>query len=322
MNLLDKFATVEIKADNRISEADRLFCIQNQTAYEKAGEFLRKVMVELEAALEEQRQLLCKKESEFYESYMDHDHLTVRNVTNALVDRHKTLIQRIVSYFSHTYNVELECSDIQKHLIPSQPEHKPPYSRWGWDSLTKEQMEANRIYQETYEAELKSYHDTIYNLTLRYEDIIDEIFVHLGGFSFTEQALKELKEKCYNAAHHRDWRCDKDAEDFEVKKDVLQLSRYACHFDPGWSTPRWSIPESTRHILDAIAHFDRGEFGYGCKAFPSMFNWQIETNYFEFPWMDKVRSVKLFKNGRVDIKFASAAAVNEFVNGYLKGSAV
>ena len=102
MNLLDKFATVEIKADNRISEADRLFCTQNQTAYEKAGEFLRKVMVELEAALEEQRQLLCKKESEFYESYMDHDHLTVRNVTNALVDRHKTLIQRIVSYFSHT----------------------------------------------------------------------------------------------------------------------------------------------------------------------------------------------------------------------------
>lgn len=318
MNLLDKFAAVEIKADNRISEADRLYCTQNQTAYEKAGEFLRKLASELSEALEEQRQILCKKESEFYESYMDHDHMTVRHVTEALVERHKTLIHNIVSYFSRTYSVELDTGIIRDHLIPKAPESNPPYSRWGWGSLTEEQMEANRAYHEAYEEELKEYQKNIHNMVIRYEDIVDEIFTQLGGFSFTEQALNELREKCYNAAHHREWRSESDTEDFVVKKDVLQLTRYSCHYDAGWSTPRWSIPDSTKHILDGIAHFDRGEFNHGHKLFPALFAWDMQCNIFEFPWAEKVRSVKLFKNGRVDIKFADAAAVNEFVDNYLR----
>ncbi len=36
MNLLEKFAAVEINADDRITEADRAFCEKNQAAYEAA----------------------------------------------------------------------------------------------------------------------------------------------------------------------------------------------------------------------------------------------------------------------------------------------
>ena len=43
MNLLDKFAAVEIKADNRISEADRTFCVRRQEAYNKANERHRRL---------------------------------------------------------------------------------------------------------------------------------------------------------------------------------------------------------------------------------------------------------------------------------------
>jgi len=34
--------------------------------------------------------------------------------------------------------------------------------------------------------------------------------------------------------------------------------------------------------------------------------------------MSKVKNIKLFKNGRVDIKFRSAAFVQEFVGQYLR----
>lgn len=36
MDLLKKFAAVEIKADNRITASDRAFCEKNQAAYEAA----------------------------------------------------------------------------------------------------------------------------------------------------------------------------------------------------------------------------------------------------------------------------------------------
>ena len=50
MDLLEKFGQVEVKADNRISEYDRCFCQVNQTAYEKAREFIKRMAEEVDKA--------------------------------------------------------------------------------------------------------------------------------------------------------------------------------------------------------------------------------------------------------------------------------
>lgn len=50
MDLLEKFGQVEVKADNRISEYDRGFCQVNQTAYEKAREFIKRMAEEVDKA--------------------------------------------------------------------------------------------------------------------------------------------------------------------------------------------------------------------------------------------------------------------------------
>lgn len=42
MSLLNKFASVEIKADNRISEEDKAFCLRHQDAFDKSGPALQK----------------------------------------------------------------------------------------------------------------------------------------------------------------------------------------------------------------------------------------------------------------------------------------
>ena len=44
MDLLTKFEQVEMKADTRISETDRIFCVANQAAYDSA----RNALMELE----------------------------------------------------------------------------------------------------------------------------------------------------------------------------------------------------------------------------------------------------------------------------------
>ena len=43
MSLMEKFSAVEIKADNRISEDDKVFCLRQQEAFDKAGPALQKV---------------------------------------------------------------------------------------------------------------------------------------------------------------------------------------------------------------------------------------------------------------------------------------
>lgn len=43
MSLLNKFASVEIKADNRISEEDKAFCLRHQDAFDKSGPALQKI---------------------------------------------------------------------------------------------------------------------------------------------------------------------------------------------------------------------------------------------------------------------------------------
>lgn len=318
MNLLDKFAAVEIKADNRISESDRQFCQRRQEAYDKAGERLRAIANLMKEMEEEQKSILGNDEWRIYGFTYDSGHsVTSDDAIHAIHHRHKSFITGIVAHFSRTYSVKLDAYEICEHIIPKEPA-RPDHYHFGWRTLTDEEIEKARIESDAYAEKLAAYNDTITNLSLRYEAVVDEVFAQLGGFSFTEKALNELKEKCYSAVHHHDWRTNGEVEDFEIKKDTLQLTRYSCHFDPGWSTPRWSITDETKRILDAIAHYEYGNFDYGSRAFSGLFEWNIETNFFQYSWMEKMRSVKLFKNGRVDIKFASAAAVNEFVNNYLR----
>ena len=44
MSLMEKFSAVEIKADNRISEDDKAFCLRQQEAFDKAGLALQRLL--------------------------------------------------------------------------------------------------------------------------------------------------------------------------------------------------------------------------------------------------------------------------------------
>ena len=58
MNLLTKFDSVEIKADTRISESDRIFCEAHQAAYDSARTSLQELEFFWNDMLDQQRELL------------------------------------------------------------------------------------------------------------------------------------------------------------------------------------------------------------------------------------------------------------------------
>ena len=59
MDLLTKFENVEMKADTRISESDRIFCEAHQAAYDSARTSLPELGFIWDDILNQQRERIC-----------------------------------------------------------------------------------------------------------------------------------------------------------------------------------------------------------------------------------------------------------------------
>ena len=152
-------------------------------------------------------------------------------------------------------------------------------------------------------------------LSLSYTDILEQIFLQTGGRTFSEQALHELKEKCHQAA----WITGSGKPRFEQKKSTIQFTGYACSFRDRYSGDVWELSDRTKDILRGIAHFETGMFGTipHCLS-QTLRNYDFSDNQLEFPDCEKLQSLRMFKNGRVDIRFASEAHADQFIEDYLK----
>lgn len=317
MSLMEKFSAVEIKADNRISEDDKVFCLRQQAAFDKSGPALQKIADMMTAANEEQSSILDANE-DYLSRYLVGDgfRCEASYVLDAMKGRNRTFISAVVNYFSRKYNVELDEREIEEHLIPTGP--KEPNLPWGgYRNMSEDEIASYREELDTYKVEKEKFEQSLRVLPLRYERVVDEIFVQLGGFSFQEKAMNEFLSRTWNCCHstYRD-----NAEEFEVKNDTLKLTGYWCRCkDDSWrSHDEWKSTDSLKTLLNALAWYECGRMDEGNLWFPELFRYDTERNFFETYNMEKVKSVKLFKNGRVDIKFRSVAYVQEFVETCLR----
>ena len=172
MDLLEKFAAVEVKADNRISETDKFYCEQHQAAYKTVVSIFKELMFVWADMQKQQDELLGDRQGPFY-----HDYLAAREGLSISEDAikkriealHSDFIRTVVYYFNSTYHVTVSSSDIKEALLPKEP------NRW-------------RDSKETVE----EYHKQMQNLIMYYPDIVDQIILRLDGRSFAEQAFQEL----------------------------------------------------------------------------------------------------------------------------------
>lgn len=129
--------------------------------------------------------------------------------------------------------------------------------------------------------------------------------------------MNEFLAKCWEAAHNK-W---DHTERFELKNDTLKLDDF-CYCDSNkWMTnpvPEYRPNDGLKVVLNAIVHFNIGQLNRGAEWFPELFSYRIKNNIFLVGNLEKVKQVKLFKNGRVDIKFRDAVTAQEFVESYLR----
>ena len=124
MSLLEKFAKVEIKADERISAEDKKFCKAHQSAYDDARSSLQELQFYWETMLESQKQLLASIGENNHTMYLsDHSNLTisVRDIEKQIRKTHTGFIHSIVRHFEEIYHIVLDEGDIETALLPKQP---------------------------------------------------------------------------------------------------------------------------------------------------------------------------------------------------------
>ncbi len=328
MELLSKFAAVKIEADKRISEEDKAFCQRQQDAFDKSGVALQKLADLMIATATEQRVVFAGHEKEAS------GYLTARNFTcdedqvyEAMKCRNKTLISNIIHYFTHKYTVDLDESLIQEHLIPAKPK-EPDFPRVGYlREMTQEERDEYEMKLDAYKKEQDAWELSLRTLPLRYERIVDEIFVQLGGFSFEERAMNEFLQRTWDACHYTcdySWNNIKAGDErFEIKNAILRLPNGCSCDENKWMShpvPKFKPTDNLVTLLDALAWYQCGRMNEGPLWFPKLGNrWgSTEENIIYTRNMSKVDSIKLFKNGRVDIKFRSAAYAQEFAEQCLR----
>ena len=285
-DLLNKFGDIEIHVEDRISSIDKKTCELHQKAYDAARASLSELAALANEAFNEQAEILFPLDKKLAESLQ---YLGGRDIFSPgffyrqLDKTHATFVYRIVDYFCNTYNVSLDKNAFIRHFVPEGP-------------VSREKTR------------LLSYAKTVQGLSLTWNDVVAEIFTQLGGLSFAEVAVAEIKEKSHKAA----WNTYYGTKDYEQKKSVISFPN-GC--SKGWDDC-FSLNGWMRDIMRAISLFENGsttEIAAGLKKY---FEYEFGNGDMSID-AEKLVGVKCFKNGRVDVRFKNEAFASQFTEQYL-----
>ena len=207
MNALDKLDAVQIEADNRISETDRRFCEAHQAAYVDAKASLNELEYMWMDIISRQTETL-KPAAAIWNNVQEYTYLhrfSEQDIREKLEELNDLFISNLVRYFNDKYKVSLDADSIIGTLLP----HKPK----------------SDYYSPNTEA-VAEYHQKLRTMTVSYKDVLEQIFVQLGGRTFRERALDEIKEACHKAA----WCTYNGKAEYELKNDTVRFT-YGCRFD-------------------------------------------------------------------------------------------
>ena len=298
MNLLEKIEQVKIKADTRISEDDRDFCERQQRAYDAARETLTEMDFIWADSISRQKAIFEEMQGvpDRYAYYLGNGKkLDATCFKDELECLHGRFIKRLTSYFENTYSVELSAEKIIEQLLPAQKDREP-----------REKMNAAEVY-----------HKAMRELALRYTSVLDRILIQLDGRSFQEKAFLELRGRCRDAV----WSGCKAEPQYVQQKETIHFTGYFCTADTYWTPPHWEISGQAKNVLRGVIHFETGSY----KAVPTEFSAFFSYRDVRQPCTDihgcrKIRQIRLFKNGRMDIRFASSALAEQFIDVYLSAA--
>ena len=291
MDLLEKFSAVEIQTDSRITETDWQFFQRQQSAYQDAVTGFYQIGALWSDMCAQQKAALFDPEDRregWKSKYLISDwwsEIDVNYLMKHIFFLHKTFLCDIVSYLNETHHLAIGAYAVMRGLLPQEPAYISSEDKADWSPVV-----------------------------LRYQDAVELILSGFGGRTFDEQALYELMENCRRAA----WNEDRTAN-YEWKKVTVKLLSGACNYGYYRGHEQWYIHDSGKNVLKAAAYFEAGGF----QPYPYEINELLSDtanlwyDLWELEDCEKLDRIKLYKNGRMDIRFTKESYARQFVSDYL-----
>lgn len=158
----------------------------------------------------------------------------------------------------------------------------------------------------------KKYKDSI---ELPYDTIIDEIFIQLDGFSFIEKAEKEMKDKLKNDIRYSS---SKAKNKKLVLGDFVSIDTWQKQW--GSIEIHYNSDHKIEGLLNSLQHFDNSNTVKNkClhELYLTLTNKKNEDVFTKHELnLNKVKSIKVYQNGKVDIEFASTEYALKFAREY------
>lgn len=276
--LLSKFANVKVDAAARISPEDAECCEAEQANYQRAHTLYTNFRDELAKCLEIEKQS-GDSHGEYCKEYSDGG---LGDIDTAIKSIQEHFIHRIVDHFAGRYNVKIDSYKMIEDF--------------GIIDYNK--------YHTSKEAHTKS------TRKLYYTDILDEILLQLGGLTFADKAVQQIKDDAKAAVFNK---YHGNIRYYTVNKKTIRFVEPFVH----WNGNHHSV-------LLALWHFKTGMTSMRGSWWQSQF--QKNHSYYSedervgtpYEFEDgHIRKMKYFKNGRWDITFASAELADKFAREYL-----
>lgn len=150
------------------------------------------------------------------------------------------------------------------------------------------------------------------NFESSFQDVLDNIFIQLDGYSFTEKAEKEIKDNSKEMFKYGD--------KVSIKGSKLVLDGYFAHLDSIWKEYRLSESKVNK-IFQSLQLFDSGSITENQELknkYCGYDNSKKPENYERYTTqtLKKVKSIKFYKNGKLDIEFISNQEAARFASEY------
>ncbi|MFS0855175.1 hypothetical protein [Paenibacillus taichungensis] len=144
-----------------------------------------------------------------------------------------------------------------------------------------------------------------------FQDVLDNIFTQLDGYSFTEKAEKEIKDSTKEIFKYGD--------KISIKNTKLILDGYFAHLDSIWKEYRLS--DKIDKIFKSLQLFDSGSLVENEELKQKYCGYDNSRNLDNYEryvtqTLNKVKSIKFFKNGKLEIEFNSNQEAQIFASEY------
>ncbi len=260
MNMLNVFDEIKIDNTNRIDLEDKIYCEKHNKAYKETLKSHKETLKSWIILHNNQIQELSFERNDYtyteeYISYYGGGSICIDKMIQEIDRIKEKFIGMIAYYFTKKYNVTIDDSKIFNKYRDKFDYHKKNNP------------------DKTLKLDLIEYVDIDYNI------ILDEIFLQLGGFSFKEKAIDEIKQKAKTPLYYNRYR---NYWNYEIKGKTIKF--------------RTSI----NHIEPALYFYDNNE-----------------TDIINCYTHNKIDDYKSYDNGNTDIKFYNASDALDFAKRYL-----